>query len=117
MLNQDPILNRFQATVVVWFGGAPKMPKAPKQQDAPLPPVYTPEPLPAPPAIVIPEAVAPTPIPPPPPTATESNLEAQNKSSQAKADAKRRKGVAASLIAGETGGYKSSATGTGSLLG
>lgn len=113
----DPLENTILDSVTAWFGGgSPKMPKQPKQ-DPIQAPTYTPEPITPPPAIVIPEAVAPTPTPPPPPTATESNLEAQNRASQEKADAKRRKGIAASLIAGETGGYKSSATGTGSLLG
>lgn len=88
------------------------MPKAPKQE-----PIQAPEPPQAMPQVVIPDPVPVTPPPPPPPTATESNIEAQNKASQQAKDAKRRKGVAASLIAGETGGYRSSATGTGSLLG
>ena len=117
MRTLDPILNPLLCSCVAWFGGkSPSMPKAPKQE-----PIQAPAPPPAAdvsvPQIVIPEPVAPAPIPPTPPTATESNLEAQNKASQVAADAKRRKGMAASLISGETGGYRSSATGGGSLLG
>ena len=108
----DPFRNPILALTCYHFGGgggAPKAPKVPKQQ-----PINIPEPTP----ISIPEPPAPAPPPPPPPpAATESKLEVQEKMDQQRKDAKRRKGMAASLIAGETGGANNSATGSGSLLG
>lgn len=89
-----------------FFGGGGSIPK---QKD-----VKMPEPEP----VKIPEPVKP--LPPPSPAPTESKMEVQEKMAQQRTDAKKRKGMSASLIAGETGGYKSptsSATGTGSLLG
>ena len=108
MQNSDPLENPLLANVVVWFGGSPSIPKQPKQE---MPPVQQ---------VTIPEPVAP--LPPPPPQPTESKMEVQDKMSQQRIDAKKRRGMAASLIAGETGGFKSSspassATGSTSLLG
>lgn len=57
---------------------------------------------------------APEPVAPPP---TTSSLEAELKAEEERRKAAGRSGVARSLIAGETGGYKSSATPLGSLLG
>lgn len=108
MQHFDPLENHLSASVVAWFGGKPSVPKV-KQQE--LPPVQQ---------VQIPEPVAP--LPPPPPAPSESKMEVQDKMSQQRIDAKKRRGMAASLIAGETGGFKSSspassATGSTSLLG
>ena len=103
MRQNDPIVNPLLASVTCFFGGG-GVPKAPKAQE-----------MPAAPQVQIPSPVAPA--PPPPPQPTESKMEVQDKMAQQRIEAKKRQGMAASLIAGDTGGYKSSATGTGSLLG
>lgn len=63
----------------------------------------------------------PPPVPPPPPTPpppSTSALEAQEAAAQVQRDQKKRKGMSASIIAGEqTVPYASSATDQGSLLG
>lgn len=104
MRNADPLSNPLLNSVVCWFGG--KSPSMPKQQNqAPL---------------KMPETLAPVaPAPPPPPPPTESASEVQNRMAQQAEDAKKRRGMAASLLSGQSGsqGPTSSATGTGSLLG
>ncbi|MEO6846584.1 MAG: hypothetical protein ABI254_04950 [Chthoniobacterales bacterium] len=89
-----------------FFGGG--APSAPKPQAIPQPPPISIPPTPAPP-------------PPPPPLPSESKLEVQDAATQQRRDQQKRQGQAASLIAGETGGYTNkstnSATGSGSLLG
>ena len=107
MFLDDPLSNPILGSAVAWFGGSPSVPKAaPAAQ--PLPEVKIPDPVP--------------PAPPPPPMPTESKMEVQDKMAQQRIDAKKRQGMAASLIAGETGGARSStpassATGSSSLLG
>jgi len=86
-------------------GGGSSVPAAPKQQK-----------IPEPPPVVIP--APPPPAPPPPPPPTESKIEVDEAQSQQAKDAKRRRGVKASLIAGETGGANSEAeSGKKTLLG
>lgn len=86
-------------------GGSPGVPKAPK---APK--------MPEPPPVVIP--TPPPPAPPPPPPPSESKMEVQERQGQQAQDAKRRRGMKASLIAGETGGANTDpATGSKTLLG
>jgi hypothetical protein len=88
-----------------FFGGGGSVPAAPKPQK-----------IPEPPPVVIPTPPAPAPPPPPPPTS--SKIEEDAAQSQQAADAKRRRGMSASLIAGETGGANSEAApGTKTLLG
>jgi hypothetical protein len=109
MFHSDPLLSPLLDSVTCYFGGSKvSVPKEPKRQPDPVMPA-------APQQVAIPEPVAPA--PPPPPAPTESKMEVQDKMAQQRMEAKKRKGMAASLIAGETGGYSSSATGTGSLLG
>ena len=119
----DPLENRL--IPVNFFGGKPKMPppvKIPKPKPIEIPP---PPPMPKfelPPPLtaeqikaMTPAPIPPTPIPPPP---TTSPLEAQEASDEQRRKQARRQGMAASIIAGETGqDYQSSATPTGSLLG
>lgn len=61
------------------------------------------------------------PLPPPPPPVapppSTSSLETQEAAAEQRRQQSKRQGLTRSLIAGETGGYKSSATPPGSLLG
>lgn len=54
---------------------------------------------------------------PPPPPPTMSNAEVQRSADQIRLDAMRRRGFRSTQLAGDTGGYASSATGKTSLLG
>ena len=96
--------NPLLAAVNQHFGGG-GAPSVPKQEQIELP---------TPPPVQIP--TVPPPAPPPPPPPTKSALEDQEGRAQAARDAKRRRGMAQSLLAGETGG-PNTATGSGSLLG
>ncbi len=100
----NPLMNPLLEAANYYFGGggAPAMPKQEKID------------LPTPPPVQIP--AVPPPAPPPPPPPTKSALEEQEGRAQATRDAKRRRGMAQSLLAGETGGANA-ATGSGSLLG
>ena len=100
----NPHTNPLLAAVTYHFGGggAPTPPKAEKIELPPTPQVQIP--------------TVPPPAPPPPPPPTKSALEEQEGRAQAARDAKRRRGMAQSLLAGETGGANS-ATGKSSLLG
>jgi outer membrane biosynthesis protein TonB len=121
MRNTDPLENELLRSVVNFFGGG--APKAPKPQKLPKPaPIIIP-PAPPPPKFEMPKTEMPplpapvAPPPPAPPPPTTSSLEAQDAATEQMRQQQRRKGMAASLIAGETGGYASSATGRDSLLG
>lgn len=104
----DPFRNRFLEANSCYFGGAPKLPPAPKPVKMPEPPAQVPVTMPEPPA----------PIPPPP---TTSKLEVEQASEDQKRQAARRKGMRQTLIAGDTGGYGAdpgtSASGKKTLLG
>lgn len=121
----DPLLNPFLYTSVAFFGGKPKAPKPvkiPKQKPMempampPMPKIEMPKPISAEEmAASMPKPVPPTPVPPPP---TTSPLEAQEASDEQMRKQQARRGMSASIIAGEQDrDYVSSATGTGSLLG
>jgi hypothetical protein len=108
-----------------YFGGAPKapkpvkvpkvepmqMPEPPKMPTIEMPKVATAAEI----AAAMPKVEPAVPVPPP---ATTSALESQQAAdNQVQTQAKRR-GMASSIIAGESGrDYSNSATGTGSLLG
>jgi len=82
-----------------FFGGGQSAPSAPK-----------PVKMPAAPQVTIP---APPPPPPPiPPAPTVSNLDASQAATDQKTQAARRKGVRSTLIAGESTGALSPATGS-----
>jgi hypothetical protein len=106
MHHSDPLKHPRLRSVVAFFSApsAPEMPEAPE-----------PAPLPPPPPVVVPEPPPPPPPPVPPPST--SKLEVQEAGDQQRRDQAKRRGMSKSLIAGETGGYSSSATGSGSLLG
>jgi hypothetical protein len=122
MRNTDPLENELLRNVVCFFGGG--KPSMPKPQKLPKPaPIILP-PAPPPPKFEMPKALTaadlPQPVPPPPPPPpppTTSAFEAQQAAAEQQRQQKRRQGMAQSLIAGETGGYVSSATGQESLLG
>jgi hypothetical protein len=123
----DPFLNDLIPRAY-FGGGAPKAPKPPK---IPKPkPMVMPAPPPMPKfempkmpktstaaeiAAAMPKPIPPTPIPPP---ATTSPLEAQEVAAEELRKQGRRRGYAASIIAGEQPQeYASTATPPGSLLG
>jgi hypothetical protein len=120
----DPIFNPL-IEAHCFGGGAPKAPKAPK---IPKPqPIIMPPPPPMPKfempktstaaeiAAAMPKPIPATPIPPP---ATTSALEAQEVADEAMRKQARRRGYAASIVAGEQPQeYASTATPPGSLLG
>jgi hypothetical protein len=119
----DPLLNPL--VPVAYFGGKPKLPppvKIPKPKPIiippppPMPKFEMPKPLTAAQIkAMVPAPIPPTPVPPP---QTTSPLEATEAADEQRRKQSRRQGVAASIIAGETGtDYQSSATPTGSLLG
>lgn len=99
----DSFTNPLLEAANYYFGGG--APAAPKQEKIDIP---------TPPPVEIPEV--PPPAPPTPPLPSKSALEDQESRAQVARDAKRRRGMARSLLAGETGGANS-ATGNSSLLG
>jgi hypothetical protein len=101
----DILSNPLLSATAAYFGGG-KPPSAPKQ-DFKLPPMQSAN-LQIPPP--------PPPVKPPPPPPTESNMESERAGQQAAKDAKRKSSMGKSILAGETGGYRSSATGS-SVLG
>jgi outer membrane biosynthesis protein TonB len=121
----DPLLNDLLYQSMAFFGGKPKAPKPvkiPKQQPVempampPMPKIEMPKPISAEEmAAAMPKPVPPTPVPPPP---TTSPLEATEAADEQVRKQQARRGMTASIIAGEQNrDYVSSATGTGSLLG
>lgn len=87
--------------VLSWFkGGKAEIPKPPKQrkEDLQMPPMPTPAPLPPPP-------------PPPPPPQMDSPAEDQAQR-DARRQSARQNGMARTLLAGETGGFKAGAPDT-----
>lgn len=66
----------------------------------------SPAPAPAAPASPAPSVVAPSKPPAAVPPVTERTVEVEAASRQTKIDAKKRKGLRSTLLAGETGGYQ-----------
>ncbi len=102
----DPLSNALLCECVNFFS-SPKVPKAPKENKALAK-------MPAPPKLDTTPPPAPEPIPPPP---TESKLEVQQAEDDQREQAARRKGVRATLIAGETGGFNPATESKKTLLG
>lgn len=102
----DPLSNVLLCECVNFFS-SPKVPKAPKENAALSK-------MPDPPTLDTTPPPAPEPIPPAP---TTSKLEVQQAEDDQREQAARRKGVRATLIAGETGGFSPATEGKKTLLG
>lgn len=102
----DPLSNALLCECVNFFS-SPKVPKAPKENTALSK-------MPDPPKLDTTPPPAPEPIPPAP---TTSKLEVQQAEDDQREQAARRKGVRATLIAGETGGFTPATDGKKTLLG
>jgi hypothetical protein len=87
------------------FGGGRKAPDPPKPQKIVMPKM---------PEVKIPPPPPPPEPIPPPPTATSADVAQAEE--QARQDAKKRKGIKSTVLAGETGGYQG-ALGGGTVLG
>lgn len=103
----DPLSNALLCECVNFFS-SPKVPKAPKQSESAV------SKMPDPPKLDTTPPPAPEPIPPAP---TTSKLEVQQAEDDQREQAARRKGVRATLIAGETGGFTPATDGKKTLLG
>ncbi|GAT33286.1 hypothetical protein TSACC_21699 [Terrimicrobium sacchariphilum] len=89
----DPLKNPLAFEVISFFSSPKVSVKQPSQKAAKIP---------AAPNIVIPDPPAATPVAPPP---SATNAEVQQAASDQRQQAASRKGVRATLIAGETGGF------------
>ena len=98
----EPVLQpvRIDLAVKCFFGGGGGAPKAPKQQNIDLPPAPNYQ-VPAMPALP-PMPPPPPPPPPPDPPVSSSALDVQQSMDQQRIDAQKRKGMRATLIAGES---------------
>lgn len=105
MRTHNSLTNPLLAASSFYFGGGGGARSVPTPQKIEMP---------VPPPVQLPQV--PPPAPPPPPPPTKSALEYEEGRTQAARDARRRRGLSQSLLAGETGGANA-ATGNTSLLG
>lgn len=64
----------------------------------------------------VPSIAIPPPAPPPPPPPSSSSADVQEAQTDARRTASRRSGIQSTILAGETGGYKSLGGGSGSTI-